>query len=126
MTMRYDPDQKLDVEAWLSLDEDERMSLVMDYHRRARIKPPNARLHAAAHTIVENQAALGTGYAVAGTLERLMNEGLDRHEAIHAIGSVLMGNILDLQHGRLKGDLNQVYIRELAQLSAKKWRSGAR
>jgi hypothetical protein len=55
-----------------------------------------------------------------------MNEGLDRHEAIHAIGSVLMGNILDLQHGRLKGDLNQVYIRELAQLSAKKWRSGAR
>jgi hypothetical protein len=124
--MRYDPDQKLDVEAWLSLDEDERMSLVMDYHRRARIKLPNARLHAAAHTIVENQAALGTGYAVAGTLERLMNEGLDRHEAIHAIGSVLMGNILDLQHGRLKGDLNQVYIRELAQLSAKKWRSGAR
>jgi hypothetical protein len=75
---------------------------------------------------VENQAALGTGYAVAGTLERLMNEGLDRHEAIHAIGSVLMGNILDLQHGRLKGDLNQVYVRELAQLSAKKWRSGAR
>jgi hypothetical protein len=124
--MRYDPDQKLDVEAWLSLDEDERMSLVMDYHRRARIKLPNARLHAAAHTIVENQAALGTGYAVAGTLERLMNEGLDRHEGIHAIGSVLMGNILDLQHGRLKGDLNQVYIRELAQLSAKKWRSGAR
>jgi hypothetical protein len=124
--MRYDPDQKLDVEAWLSLDEDERMSLVMDYHRRARIELPNAQLHAAAHTIVENQAALGTGYAVAGTLERLMNEGLDRHEAIHAIGSVLMGNILDLQHGRLKGDLNQVYIRELAQLSAKKWRSGAR
>jgi hypothetical protein len=124
--MRYDPDQKLDVEAWLSLDEDERMRLVMDYHRRACIKLPNARLHAATHTIVENQAALGTGYAVAGTLERLMNEGLDRHEAIHAIGSVLMGNILDLQHGRLKGDLNQVYIRELAQLSAKKWRSGAR
>ena len=124
--MRYDPDQKLDVEAWLSLDEDERMNLVMDYHRRACIKLPNARLHAAAHTIVENQAALGTGYAVAGTLERLMNEGLDRHEAIHAIGSVLMGNILDLQHGRLKGDLNQVYIRELAQLSAEKWRSGAR
>ena len=124
--MRYDPDQKLDVEAWLSLNEDERMSLVMDYHRRACIKLPNARLHAAAHTIVENQAALGTGYAVAGTLERPMNEGLDRHQAIHAIGSVLMGNILDLQHGRLKGDLNQIYIRELAQLSAEKWRSGAR
>jgi len=85
--MRYDPDQKLDVEAWLSLNEDERMSLVMDYHRRACIKLPNARLHAAAHTIVENQAALGTGYAVAGTLERLMNEGLDRHDSRHRIGA---------------------------------------
>jgi len=123
--MHYDPDRKLDVEAWLDLNEDERMSLVIDYHRRARIKLPNAKVHAIVHTIVENQAALGTGYVVAGTLERLMSEGLDRHEAIHAIGSVLMGHILDLQQGRLKGDLNEVYLQELAQLSAEKWRSGA-
>jgi hypothetical protein len=123
--MHYDPDRKLDVEAWLDLDEDERMSLVIDYHRRARIKLPNAKVHAIVHTIVENQAALGTGYVVAGTLEWLMSEGLDRHEAIHAIGSVLMGHILDLQQGRLKGDLNEVYVQELGQLSAKKWRSGA-
>ena len=123
--MHYDPDRKLDVEAWLDLDEDERMSLVIDYHRRARIKLPNAKVHAIVHTIVENQAALGTGYVVAGTLERLMSEGLDRHEAIHAIGSVLMGHILDLQQGRLKGDLNEVYFQELAQLSAENWRSGA-
>jgi hypothetical protein len=112
--MRYDPDLKLDVEAWLDLDEDERISLVMDYHSRARIKLPNAKVHAAVHTIVENQAALGTGYVVAETLERLIGDGLDRHEAIHAIGSVLMGHILDLQQGRLQGDLNEVYIEELA------------
>jgi hypothetical protein len=123
--MHYDPDRKLDVEAWLDLDEDERMSLIMDYHRRARIKLPNAKMHAIVHTIVENQAALGSGYVVAETLERLMGEGFDRHEAIHAVGSVLMGHILDLQQGRLEGDLNEVYVQELAQLSAKKWRSGA-
>lgn len=123
--MHYDPDRKLDVEAWLDLDEDERMSLIMDYHRRARIKLPNAKMHVIVHTIVENQAALGSGYVVAETLERLMGEGFDRHEAIHAVGSVLMGHILDLQQGRLEGDLNEVYVQELAQLSAKKWRSGA-
>ena len=87
--MHYDPDRKLDVEAWLDLDEDERMSLIMDYHRRARIKLPNAKMHVIVHTIVENQAALGSGYVVAETLERLMGEGFDRHEAIHAVGSVL-------------------------------------
>jgi len=123
--MHYDPDRKLDVEAWLDLDEDERMSLIMDYHRRARINLPNAKMHVIVHTIVENQAALGSGYVVAETLERLMGEGFDRHEAIHAVGSVLMGHILDLQQGRLEGDLNEVYVQELAQLSAKKWRSGA-
>ena len=30
------------------------------------------------------------------TAQRLMSEGLDRHDAIHAIGSVLAGNIHDL------------------------------
>lgn len=118
-TMHYDPNRGLDAAAWLELDEAERISLVMDYHRRARIKLPNAKLHAATHTIVENQAALGGAYVVAGTLERLMHEGLDRHEAVHAVGSVLMGQVL-----RLKGDLNEAYTQKLAELSATKWRSG--
>ena len=122
--MHYDPNWILDAAAWLELDEAERISLVMDYHRRARIKLPNAKLHAANHTIVENQAALGGAYVVAGTLERLMQEGLDRHEAVHAVGSVLMGQVLAVQQGRLKGDLNEAYTQKLAELSATKWRSG--
>ena len=39
--------------------------------------------------IVENQVALGDAFAARAVLLRLMAEGLDRHEAIHAIGSVL-------------------------------------
>ena len=34
---------------------------------------------------------MGNETPVAATLDRLMHEGLDRHDAIHAIGSVLAG-----------------------------------
>jgi hypothetical protein len=40
--------------------------------------------------IVENQVALGDTFAARAVLLRLMAEGLDRHEAIYAIGSVLV------------------------------------
>jgi len=50
---------------------------------------PDETLHASIHVIVENQAALGDDTPVAGAIERLMAEDIDRHEAIHAVGSVL-------------------------------------
>jgi hypothetical protein len=34
--------------------------------------------------------------AVPATFKHLMDEGLDRHEAIHAVGSVLMGVVFDV------------------------------
>ena len=93
--MRYDPLRTPDAEQWLDLDEMERMDLVADYHRRARIKLPNPRLHATLHVIVENQILLADETPVAATLERLLAEGLDRHDAIHAIASVLSGAMFD-------------------------------
>jgi hypothetical protein len=43
------------------------------------------------HTVVENQLALEDQAIVRETLARMISEGLARHEAIHAIGSVLIG-----------------------------------
>lgn len=51
----YDPDRDLAADEWLDLDEQERMIVVVDYHRRHRTRVPNAEAHAAVHTIVENQ-----------------------------------------------------------------------
>jgi hypothetical protein len=72
--------------------QSDRIDAVIAYHKRAK-KPvgENKRLHATAHVIVENQAAMGDATVVPATLDRLMREGLDRHDAIHAIGSVLVG-----------------------------------
>jgi len=93
---RYHPHHAPDPEAWLALDEGERTELVLQYHRRARVRLPNARLHAAIHVVVENQVALGDEIPVRRTLERLRAEGLDRHDAVHAAGSVLAKRIYDL------------------------------
>ena len=56
-------------------------------------------------------------------LARLMGEGLDRHDAIHAIGAVLIGHMSDLMKaGRAEGDPNLPYFAELERLTAEQWR----
>jgi hypothetical protein len=121
--MRYDPNREVDSKAWLELDEGVRIELALDYHKRARVELPNAKVHAVVHTVVENQAALGDEYPVAEKLRQLVGEGLSRHDAIHAIGSVLMQHVFDVMQDSAKaeGDLNEPYIRDLATLTAKKW-----
>jgi hypothetical protein len=53
-----------------------------------------------------------------------MQEGLDRHEAIHAIGSILMSIVFDVsQEPDVGGDINARYSRELTTLTAASWRS---
>ena len=119
---RYDPHQAPEPEEWLSLDESERIQLAAEYHRRARIRLPNIKVHAVFHVIAENQIALGDEIPVRRALVRLMEEGLDRHEAIHAIGLALSEHIYDLVHGAVaKTDPNQPYYEALARLTADGW-----
>jgi hypothetical protein len=123
--MRYDPALPPNREDWTELDEGERIALVSEYHRRAGIRVPNLRVHAAMHVTVENQVLMGEQTPVAATLTRLMTEGLDRHEAIHAIASVLAGVMFDAIKAQGSDDLSAAYFREVAQLTAEKWRAQA-
>jgi hypothetical protein len=123
---RYDPLKPPDTEQWRSIDEQAQIQIVQDYHRRARIRLPNAMLHAVVHVTVENQIALGDETPVRRTVQRLISEGLDRHEAIHAVGSVLAGYINDLLRGGDPGaEPISAYYVALDHLTAKEWlRSG--
>jgi hypothetical protein len=122
--MQYDAIEQPDPESWLELDETERVDLVINYHRRIGVQLETPELHAMAHVVVENQVALGEAMPVPETLDRLMDEGLDRHEAVHAIGSILMGIVLDaVDKPDGEGDINAKYNRELATLTAADWRS---
>jgi hypothetical protein len=122
--MQYDAIEQPDPEIWLELDETERVHLVIDYHRRIGVQLETPELHAMAHAVVENQVALGEVTPVPETLDRLMHEGLDRHEAVHAIGSILMRIMFDaVDKPDDGGDINANYNRELALLTAADWRS---
>src|ERR1700692_4547823 len=93
---RYDPLKAPDAKQWLATDEGERIQLALEYHTRARVKLPNATMHATVHVIVENQIALGDETPVRLKASQLMAQGLDRHEAIHAIASVLIGHLTEV------------------------------
>jgi hypothetical protein len=123
--MPYDASKAPDPKEWFELDESDRIDEVIDYHRRSRSPVgENKRMHAAAHVLVENQVAKSDVTVVPTTLNRLMREGLDRHEAIHAIASVLMGIVFDaVRNPEGKPiDINDAY-RELGELTAASWRA---
>jgi hypothetical protein len=122
---RYEPTQAPDPADWLELDEQERLDRVEHYHRRARIDLPNGRLHATIHVTVENQLAAHDEPAVRA-LARLMKEGLSRHDAVHAIGSLVAEQIYGLL--KLKDSpeaLRARYYAALERLNAAWWRDGS-
>ena len=122
---QYDPDVSPGTDEWLQLDESERLELVRAYHRGINVRVPNDELHSVIHTVVENQVALGQE-GVVHALTRLQAEGLSRHDAIHAIGSVLAEHLYALmQEGSNKGDPAYVeYLEHLGKLTADSWRTG--
>ncbi len=121
MIRAYDPLNAPDPDDWQSMDEPERMMLVTEYHRQAGVELPNEQVHAVVHVIVENQIALGDETSAPATLERMMREGLDRHEAIHAVASVLVDFMQALVLGDAAPGANERYNEELEKLTAAEW-----
>ncbi|GIK99193.1 MAG: hypothetical protein BroJett029_34020 [Alphaproteobacteria bacterium] len=116
----YDPAEAPDPEEWLALDEDERIAAVLAYHRRARTDAP--RVHAIFHIVVENQIA-ESAEPVCRAVRRLMGEGLDRHDAIHAVGAVLAQYLTDaVAAGSLEAISNDAYFAAVDRLTAESWR----
>ncbi len=121
---KYDPMLNPDPEQWVALDDDERISLVMEYHQEVGIEPPDEYTHALLHVVVENQIALGEETPVDAVLDRLIDENLDRHDSIHAIASILANHMYELMHGEDAALGNDEYYAELENLTAEKWLRG--
>ena len=119
----YNPNQAPDPTEWHSLDESEQILLVKQYHERERVKLPNAAAHAVFHVAVENQIAMGEEMNVSKTLDRLLAEGLDRHDAIHAIGAVLASHMHNMMGEPSSGFSESAYAIDLDALTAEKWRA---
>ena len=120
--MQYEPDGEPDPQTWLALPEAERLAAVRQQHEHAREGSGNPELHAAVHCVVETQ--LAEGHAVArNAMDRLLREGLERHEAVHAIGSVVAGEMFEVLKSQRPHD-PEAYARKLADLTARAWRVG--
>ena len=120
----YDPEIAPDPQEWLALSEVERIRLARSYHQAARIKLPNVKLHAAIHAAVENQIATGYG-PTCRAMARLQEQGLTRHEATHAVGTVIAQFVHELSTPgpEPKMDFNQRMNAAIEALSASEWRT---
>jgi hypothetical protein len=122
----YNPDVDPDPRDWLALPELERIRLAQNYHVSARMKVPSMKAHATMHAAVENQIATGYGPSKRAVL-RLQSEGLSRHEAIHAIASIVAQFIYELhqeQTAEQQASFQSRMGEAIERLHAKQWLSG--
>jgi sirohydrochlorin ferrochelatase len=117
----YEPDTAPDAAGWLELQEEERIRRIASYHRRTKVKLPNLQVHAALHSVVENQIAEEIE-TVRKTVARMQAEGLSRHDAIHAVASVLVGRMQALLREGAPAQFEvEAYFQDLRSLTADVW-----
>jgi len=120
---RYDPEVAPDPKLWLALDEQERIQLAEAHHRKTGTELPSLQAHAVFHAIVENQLAEGLE-PVRRAIIRLMREGLTRHDAVHAIASVLAEYLFEVANAKVEhsASVSQArYNAALERLTASSW-----
>ncbi len=111
-------------EEWLALDEQFRLDLLYDFveNNEQDIEKEARRIHASIHMIIENQLALNIELTTE-TYNRLIRQGLDRHQVIHAIGAVISEDIFELMKGSKEKPFEGQKLR-LKKLTAKRWKKG--
>jgi hypothetical protein len=88
--LAYDADCDSHLRDWFEFDPAVRAAAVAAFHRRAgHDVGEDAQAHFLTHVSVEDQLTLNDAPLVRATLERLMDEDVSRHAALHALGSVL-------------------------------------
>jgi hypothetical protein len=120
--LRYEPTSTPDASRWLETPEGERLDAVLRQHEMAGEKAGSLRMHAAIHVTVETQLAEGHAAAVRA-MQRLTEQGLDRHEALHAVGSAVAGQIFAALKGR-SFDAAE-YEKRLDALTVDSWRNSS-
>ena len=122
---KYDPANSINAQEWLELEEAEQIELVRDFHSELNLDMPIEALtvHSSIHIIVENQLAMRVDL-IPETIAKLTRQGLDRHEAIHAIGAIISEDIFDVIRGNIEEFSPAKYRRKLEKITAKRWLKG--
>jgi hypothetical protein len=96
----FDISRAPDPATWLALDEGERVEQVVEAHRRTRSATGGSEsAHAAIHVAVETRLASGDA-AVVSAYERFRAAGVDRHNTVHALASVVTDHMMAVLESR--------------------------
>jgi hypothetical protein len=123
--LAYDPRRAPDKDRWMASDELERLVAV----RRVHVTPPlphdlprSLDAHVAVHAVIETQLATGDPPEAQRALGRLLSEGVSRHDAIHAIGTVFASAVWEISQGKPTNFDAEAYKRALGELDYAQWR----
>ncbi|MEX2496992.1 MAG: hypothetical protein WD448_12935 [Woeseia sp.] len=114
----YDPDHAPNPQQWLQLEGQERTRIIAEYLDRHGGYGGSLQRQAHLQALVETQLAEGVT-PVKGAFMRLRDNGLNRHEAIRALASVLgrcMPEVLNSEDTDAPPD--KTYLAQLETLTA--------
>lgn len=120
----YNPAKNPSRQEWLALDDDQRVDLVTHFHTKIGDIGEHQSSHALIHTVLETQIAENTP-GVRDAIGRLRKQGLNRHDAIHALGTVLAEHMHNLAHSNYSDDEEptQIYLEKISAFNASDWYS---
>jgi len=121
----YNPQIEPNKEKWLKASEYDRIDSVREFHENSDedFEDDALSIHTSVHVIVENQLAMGVEL-IPETIAKLIRQGLDRHEAIHAIGAIISEDIFNIVRGEQSEFSPKRYRKKLEKITAKRWRKG--
>lgn len=124
MDLSYDPEIPPEPRAWLKIPEGKRLLLMRDAHREDGLEPDALMMHASVQVMVENQIAMRIA-CVVRAMARLQAEGLCRHDALHAVATVLSEHLWNVSEAETVGGppvTSDKYHEAIEKLSAASWR----
>lgn len=118
----YNPAKSPDRAEWRALSERDRIDLIYEYHDFIGETGENMEAHAAIHAAIETQIAEDVP-EIRVTLGRLRKQGLNRHDAIHALGSILAQHMQNIINSSYEDgvDQNAQYSMMLASFDVADW-----
>ncbi len=126
--MNYDANESPDAERWLDADEQERIEAVHAYHDQLDDHPPagSMQAHSTMHAVVETQVASGEPAVTAEKLAELVEAGVDRHAAIHALALPVAHVMYGVAKGEESEKPNEVMARQIADVTVEDGREQER
>lgn len=117
--MDYDASESPDPDTWLDADEQQRIAAVQEYHDGLDDHPSagSMQAHCMMHAVVETQIATGDPPETARKLETLLEAGIDRHAAIHALILPVAHVVYGVAEGDESGDTQELMGEKIADVT---------